>query len=450
MLNMMTRSIKAPAGYFDSSSVVGITNEKVVSLASFLGSSKKLTSALLPHRYVINVCQSRLSFITGFMAAMMKGQTTLMPSDMAPMTLAAVEDKYRDVYYLSDQAGLLEGKRGALVDISGAENYAPIKTPSFPSDFVAAITFTSGSSGAATCHPKSWGSLVAGAISSSRRFTGGRPVNVVATVPPQHMYGFETSVMLPLMTGSATYAGKPFFPKDIELALNKVPSPRMLVTTPVHLKFLVSEKTDLPPIEFVISATAPLSTELAGAAENLFDTKVYEIFGCTEAGSIASRRTVETDIWQTLDGVLMKEVKGEFFASGGHVPGEIKVSDQFELIDEKRFIHLGRISDMLNIAGKRTSLAYLNVKLGEIEGVEDGVFYSKEGVDTDGAITRLAAFVVAPALSEEEILKSLKQKIDPLFLPRPIRFVRNLGRNATGKLTRARLMELVTKQSHDK
>jgi acyl-coenzyme A synthetase/AMP-(fatty) acid ligase len=99
----------------------------------------------------------------------------------------------------------------------------------------------------------------------------------------------------------------------------------------------------------------------------------------------------------------------------------------------------------VNIAGKRTSLASLNHHLNAIPGVRDGVFVMPE--ETDGAVTRLAAFAVAPGLSSESILAALRQRIDPAFLPRPLHLVDSLPRNETGKLTRERLDTLVAKAS---
>jgi acyl-coenzyme A synthetase/AMP-(fatty) acid ligase len=62
---------------------------------------------------------------------------------------------------------------------------------------------------------------------------------VVATVPPQHIYGIEMSVLLPLLGDVQVHSGRPFFPSDIASALEQMPEPRVLVTTPVHLRALV-------------------------------------------------------------------------------------------------------------------------------------------------------------------------------------------------------------------
>jgi acyl-coenzyme A synthetase/AMP-(fatty) acid ligase len=115
-------------------------------------------------------------------------------------------------------------------------------------------------------------------------------------------------------------------------------------------------------------------------------------------------------------------------------------NDVVELEDAYTFVLHGRTADLVNIAGKRTSLAYLDQQLSAIDGVEDGVFFMPP--EAPAEITRLTAFVVAPRLSREALLSALRERIDPAFLPRPLHFVPSLPRNATGKLTRDALMRL--------
>jgi acyl-CoA synthetase (AMP-forming)/AMP-acid ligase II len=57
-------------------------------------------------------------------------------------------------------------------------------------------------------------------------------------------------------------------------------------------------------------------------------------------------------------------------------------------------------------------------------------------------IARLIAFVVAPTLSPAQIVAALRPRVDAAFLPRRVVHVDALPREATGKLTRARLGEL--------
>jgi acyl-coenzyme A synthetase/AMP-(fatty) acid ligase len=125
------------------------------------------------------------------------------------------------------------------------------------------------------------------------------------------------------------------------------------------------------------------------------------------------------------------------------VEREVLLADMIELRDRNTFLLHGRTADLVNIAGKRTSLAHLNFHLNSIEGVKDGAFVMPE--EDDGTVTRLMAFVVAPGLASEPIMSALRQRIDPAFLPRPLCFVEALPRNETGKLPRGAVDELVTR-----
>jgi acyl-coenzyme A synthetase/AMP-(fatty) acid ligase len=55
------------------------------------------------------------------------------------------------------------------------------------------------------------------------------------------------------------------------------------------------------------------------------------------------------------------------------------------------------------------------------------------------------AFAVAPGLTEASILAALRTRMDPVFLPRPLVLVDALPRNATGKVTRETVRELLAR-----
>src|SRR5690606_33217524 len=101
-----------------------------------------------------------------------------------------------------------------------------------------ALVFTSGSTGAPVPHVKRWGSLVQNVRAEAERLGIGAAHAVLGTVPPQHMYGLESTVLMPLQSGAALHASHPFYPADICAALANLPCPRVLVTTPYHLRAL--------------------------------------------------------------------------------------------------------------------------------------------------------------------------------------------------------------------
>jgi predicted LPLAT superfamily acyltransferase len=250
---------------------------------------------------------------------------------------------------------------------------------------------------------------------------------VVATVPHQHMFGLEASVMLPVMHGLVMHAGRPLFPADIRDALAEVEGTRILVTTPLHLRACVTESLRVPPVGLILSATAPLSRSLAQEAERHFQTEVHEIFGFAEAGSVAERRTVAGDHWRLLDGVRLvrdqqsqqgpQDQQGQIAwkAQASYLPAPVRVPDRITVDAESRFIVHGREADQVNIAGHRVSLGDLNQKLLDIDGVQDGVFFlPDEGAEF---VTRLMACAVAPGKTVEELQQALRTRIDPVFLP---------------------------------
>jgi acyl-coenzyme A synthetase/AMP-(fatty) acid ligase len=152
------------------------------------------------------------------------------------------------------------------------------------------------------------------------------------------------------------------------------------------------------------------------------------------------RRTVETVEWRALEGLQLREDDRGAWVAGGHVNREIMLQDVIELRGDAQFLLHGRTADLVNVAGKRTSLASLNYHLNSITGVLDGVFFMPE--EKDGAVSRLTAFVVAPGLTRAALIEALRQRIDAAFLPRPLYLVEALPRNATGKLPREALSAL--------
>ncbi|HAJ22401.1 MAG TPA: AMP-ligase, partial [Rhodospirillaceae bacterium] len=118
------------------------------------------------------------------------------------------------------------------------------------------------------------------------------PTTLVATVPGQHMFGLESAVLLPLGCPWVTVLEeRPFYPTDIVRVLESVPNRRVLITTPLHLRALLEQKIALPEIYRIVTATAPLAPELAIAAEAACGAQVIEVFGSTETGMIATRKT---------------------------------------------------------------------------------------------------------------------------------------------------------------
>jgi len=432
---------------------------EAISVAQCLAEAATLAERLPASGQPVNLCSDRYLFTLALVAALLRGQTSLMPPNAMPHTLrqlgdggpcpyALVDDATQDTGGLATQVVSRPAGAAASADLSALD---PLQW--------AACLLTSGSTGAPQPQLKRWDSLRASIAAEARmlcellQWPTIAGLNIVATVPPQHSYGFESSVLLALLGGAAFDAGRPFYPVDIAEALARLPQPRALVTTPVHLKALLLSGASLPPVDLVMSATAPLSPQLAQQAESRLGGRLVEIYGCTEAGQVAARRTTAGDAWTTLDGLRIERQTADdgdrFTVSGGHVLAPTPLADQLELIDAQHFRLLGRANDLIHVAGKRSSLAHLNFHLNRIEGVDDGVFWLPD--DVPDGVVRLVAFVVAPGLSARRIIAALRPRIESAFLPRRVIQVPSLPRQATGKITAQALREfaLRTLAQHD-
>lgn len=415
-----------------------------VSVAQFLRDASYLAERLPAGRHVLNICRGRYRFAVGLAAAMMTGKVSLLPPTHMPETVQQLKLFAADVFCLHDSEqcdiALPQLHYPATPDTLPPET----RIPQIDNEQVVAIVFTSGSTGAPMPHPKTWGGLVRNVRAQAEQL-GLKPGvchAIVGTVPPQHMYGFESTVLLPLQSANALCSSQPFYPADICETLEAVPMPRVLISTPLHLRMLLEAGVSLPHVKMVLSATAMLSPQLAQAVESGFDAPLLEIYGCTETGQIATRRTTQTLEWSLFPNVRLISREDQMWAEGGHVERPIALNDKIELTGAGQFLLHGRSQDLVNIAGKRSSLAHLNVQLTAIPGVIDGTFYMPDEVSHDH-VTRLAACVVAPGLDAKTLLKALRERIDPVFLPRPLLFVDALPRNSTGKLPREALKNLI-------
>ena len=154
--------------------------------------------------------------------------------------------------------------------------------PEIEHDQLAAYVFTSGSTGTPLPYRKTWGRLVNCVRYEAERLDllDGRSHAIVGTVPPQHMYGFESTVLLALQSGNALGAGRALrIPPISAPSSASVPRPRLLVSTPIHLHARICwpRCTSLPSADRILSATAPLSQNLAREVEQRFATRLLEI-----------------------------------------------------------------------------------------------------------------------------------------------------------------------------
>jgi len=421
-----------------------------VSVSEYCQQIHALRDLLPAHRYAINICKERFNFQRSMAAVISAGQCNLLPPNRQQATLRTLVEQFPDSYVVhdSDQKDLPEQLRlfdfrqlSAQLSISSGQ---ATDSPMIDDEQLAAISFTSGSTGQSKPNKKTWAMLHQGnAINIENMLTLAPPgLHMLATVPPQHMYGLELSVMLPLSADVCIHSGQPLYPYDVQQALIRMPAPRCLVSTPQHLKALLGSGLEFPDVERVFSATAPMAKNLASEVEQCFGAKVIEIYGCSEVGSLARRYTAQDENWTLFSAMTIKCADGLARVKAPHLDEDFELQDSIAVQTDGTFSLNGRLSDLINIAGKRGSLSQINQLLLAIPEVDDAIVFDPDTQTGTNNNHRLAALVVAKGASKNSLLEALRENLDPVFLPRPIMFTDSLPRNETGKLQRQAVLAL--------
>ncbi len=429
---------------------------RVVSVGELMADVERVAASLPSGSHLVNLCERRDHFLIAYCAGLLRGQTNLMPPSRAPEAVGDVQSRFPGSYCCDDGsvARALESPAGTqparaqTASARAAGEQASRCDARVSIGHAAEIAFTSGSTGTPRGHLKRWRHLLGSTRFNAARLReclapryGRATPWIVATVPPQHMYGTETSILLPLAADMAVHSGRPLFPADVAAALAEVPAPRVLVTTPVHLRALVASSQRFPEVGVVVSATAPLDMPLARAVEETLGATLLEMFGSTETCVIATRFTAREESWWLYPGVTLTPGLESAEVDAPWFDAPTTLQDVIELVPPDRFAVRGRNSDMIEVAGKRASLADLTRRLLAVAGVADAIVFQPDAVPA-GAVRRIAALVVAPNLSAETIAAHLSRAIDPAFMPRPLVLVPALPRNELGKLSREALMRL--------
>ena len=231
-----------------------------------------MAGALGPGAHVLNACADRYHFAVGLAACLLTDKVSLLPSTHTPEVMRQLRRFAADLVCLTDEADcdielplVRYPPQPSAPAAAGAPAAPGSAAPAIDSARLVAYVFTSGSTGTPVPHPKTYGRLAACVHEEALRLgLGAQACAIIATVPPQHMYGFESSLLLALLNGHAFCAERPFYPADIAAVLAAgVPRPRMLVSTPVHLRALLGSGVALPEIDLIVCSTAPLAQQLA-------------------------------------------------------------------------------------------------------------------------------------------------------------------------------------------
>ncbi len=307
-----------------------------------------------------------------------------------------------------------------------------------------ASLFTSGTTGTPKEIAKTGAQFENEANALSKRFAKslvGR--NFYTTVNHHHIYGMAFGIFVPISAGLPIRRFRIEFPEELERIVRE---PSVIVSSPAFLKRLAASRTEPIPFKtrpFWLSAGGVLPEDVAGRVEELSGNGVQEIYGCTEAGAIATRRIREGASWHPIDSnrISLSEnsclkIQSSYTEPGGFVTGDLGTLEA-----DGSFILLGRADSIVKIEEKRISLPEVENRLRQT-----GVVRDVRVVPMSGKRQFLAAAIVLSAEGNEKFKGLPKKEINAFFRerlsgflentvqPKKWRYLEELPQDAMGKI----------------
>jgi len=400
-----------------------------------------------PDSHVALVIDSdRYQFAVALLASWMRGHAVALPPNMRRDTVKSIVVR-DDVVAVLHDTGAGIGQRMPDLLAPDAPRTAPVAGWARPEREHAATLFTSGSTGTMQAWGKTFDQLLGETAVLAEHF-GVQGATTVATVPPAHLYGLLFSVLLPLASGGAFVRGMPFAPAAIAAAVREVAA-GALVSVPAHLRACTSlDPGELGGLTRIFTSTAPMPNATALALIDAHRVPVLEVFGSTETGGIATRVQSEATAWGPMPGIQVSVdpetsrllVDSPFLHPSVERP--YVSGDTAQMTEDGRgFVHRGRADDVVKVGGRRVSLLAMARTVTDMPTVDDAATTAVPDPTGRGQKILLAV-AGSDDLSVEAIREALLAKFDASSLPRSIRIVPRLPREANGKLVRSEMLRL--------
>jgi len=284
-------------------------------------------------------------------------------------------------------------------------------------------------------------------------------------IPISHSYGFSN-----LLT--------PLIARGVPMVLSRDRTPRAILSDltrsnatvfpgmPVFYQAFceMDHVPALPQLRLCISHGAPLLRTVAQKFREKFNLPIHSFYGSSECGGICYDREttneVEGFVGQPMASVGIELLDPSASASQIQVhsaavadsyfpePHENKlgkgifVPDDLLARDDSGFRIVGRISDLINVAGKKVNPEEVEAHLLRFGGVRQAVVFGRPAAA--GALRNeevMACVVVSPQVTESDLLRFCRGALSAWQVPKRIFMVDLIPMNERGKISRRDLAQ---------
>jgi long-chain acyl-CoA synthetase len=281
-------------------------------------------------------------------------------------------------------------------------------------------------------------------------------------IPLSHSYGFSNLVTPLLVRGVPMVLSRDRMPRAVLNDLARTGATVFPGMPVFYQAFCEMENAEpLPKLRRCISAGAPLPLEVARKFREKFQRSIHSFYGSSECGGICYDREARLEeagfVGQPMDGVkiemLEPNVSGSLIriqsaaAGDGYFPepdpeklgGGFFAPDDLLSRSGDGFRIVGRISDVINVAGKKVNPAEVEAELMRFEGVRAAVVFGRESVLRNEEVA--ACVAASGSVREAELLEFCRGRLSGWQVPKRIFFVEEIPVNERGKVSRRELAQ---------
>ncbi|MEM0515874.1 AMP-binding protein [Pseudoalteromonas sp. YIC-827] len=310
------------------------------------------------------------------------------------------------------------------------------------------VFFTSGSSGPAKAIYKSWDAinLELQTLEQSFKGTEQQSLSFIAMVSHQHIYGLLFKLLWPMRYGHFFEASSYQYPEHLAKRLSE--NQRWLVVaSPAQLSRLVDDNVLVAKraqIERIFSSGGPLADADAITLAEQFRQGVVQVYGSTETGGIGYRSVLSTAAtpWQPFAGISLRTDEGRLVLQSPLIDEPIRLlDDKGQVLDDGRFLLLGRADRTVKVAEKRVDLVGMEARLRQHPLVRACALLQLP-TGRLGALVALSTDAKEQVPSKEVTVQLkvwLGQEFEAVCVPRKWRYFEQLPYNSQGKLIYSQL-----------
>jgi long-chain acyl-CoA synthetase len=281
-------------------------------------------------------------------------------------------------------------------------------------------------------------------------------------IPLSHSYGFSNLVTPLLVRGVAMVLSRDRMPRAVLDDLARTGATVFPGMPVFYQSFCEMENAPLmPKLRLCISAGAPLPIEVARKFRGKFKRPIHSFYGSSECGGICYDREARLEepgfVGPPMDGVRIEMLEPNVSASlvriqsaaaaNGYFPepDSGKLGDGFFTPDDllspsgDGFRIVGRVSDVINVAGKKVNPAEVEAELLRFDGVRAAIVFGRESILRNEEVT--ACVVTSGGVREAELLEFCRQRLSGWQVPKRIFFVEEIPVNERGKISRRELAQ---------